>query len=56
MGGQSLPAGSASDAPNPQWTVPADWQQGNASSMRRATFVVKGADGQMAEIAVSVFP
>ena len=56
MSGQSLPAGAASDAPNPQWTVPADWQQGNPSSMRRATFLVKGADGQSAEIAVSVFP
>jgi hypothetical protein len=56
MSGQSLPAGSASDAPNPQWSVPADWQPGNPSSMRRATFLVKGADGETAEIAVSVFP
>lgn len=56
MGAGSLPPGSASDAPNPQWSVPADWQQGNPSSMRRATFLVKGADGQTAEIAVSVFP
>ena len=56
MSAQSLPPGSASDAPNPKWSVPADWQEGSASSMRRATFVVKGADGQGAEIAVSVFP
>lgn len=56
MGAGSLPAGSAADAPNPQWSVPADWQQGNPSSMRRATFLVKGADGQSAEVAVSVFP
>ena len=56
MGAQSLPAGSASDAPNPQWSVPADWQQGNPSSMRRATYLVTGMDGQTAEIAVSVFP
>jgi hypothetical protein len=56
MGAQSLPAGSAADAPNPQWSVPADWQQGSRSSMRRATFLVKGADGQTAEVAVSVFP
>jgi hypothetical protein len=56
MSGQSLPAGSASDAPNPQWSVPANWQQGNPSSMRRATFEVTGADGQTAEIVVSVFP
>jgi hypothetical protein len=56
MSGQSLPASSASDAPNPQWSVPSNWQQGNPSSMRRATFEVTGADGQAAEIAVSVFP
>jgi hypothetical protein len=56
MSGQSLPAGSASDAPNPQWSVPANWQPGNPSSMRRATFEVTGADGQAAEIVVSVFP
>jgi hypothetical protein len=56
MNAQSLPAGSASDAPNPQWTAPPDWQQGSASSMRRATYVVKGADGQTAEVVVSVFP
>jgi hypothetical protein len=56
MSGQSLPPGSASDAPNPQWSVPADWKPGNPSSMRRATFLVTGADGQTAEIAVSVFP
>ena len=56
MSAQALPAGAAADAPNPQWTVPADWQEGKASSMRRATFLAKGADGQTAEIVVSVFP
>lgn len=56
MSGQSLPPGSASDAPNPQWSVPAGWQEGGPASMRRATFLVKGADGQTAEIAVSAFP
>jgi hypothetical protein len=56
MSGQSLPANSASDAPNPQWSVPAGWQQGNPSSMRRATYLVKGTDGQTAEVVVSVFP
>jgi hypothetical protein len=56
MSAQGLPPGAAADAPNPQWTVPADWQEGKASTMRRATFVAKGADGQAAEIVVSVFP
>jgi hypothetical protein len=56
MSAQSLPPGAASDAANPQWSVPAGWQEGRASSMRRATFLVNGADGQGAEIVVSVFP
>lgn len=56
MSGQSLPPGAASDAANPQWSVPAGWQEGRASAMRRATFLVNGADGQSAEIVVSVFP
>jgi hypothetical protein len=56
MSAQSLPPGSVSDASNPQWSVPANWQPGNSSPMRRATFEVTGADGQTAEIAVSVFP
>jgi hypothetical protein len=50
---QALPAVAAADAPNPQWTVPAGWQEGQSSAMRRATFVVKGDDGQAAEVAVS---
>ena len=56
MSAQSLPPGAASTAANPQWTVPAGWQEGQVSAMRRATFLVGGADGQSAEIAVSVFP
>jgi hypothetical protein len=56
MSAQTLPPGAASDAPNPKWTVPKDWQEGKASSMRRASFVAKGADGQTADIAVTVFP
>jgi hypothetical protein len=56
MSAQTLPPGTASDAPNPQWTVPKDWQEGKASSMRRASFVAKDADGQTADIAVTVFP
>jgi hypothetical protein len=56
MSAQALPPGAASDAPNPEWTVPEGWQEGQASAMRRATFVVKGDDGQAAEVAVSTFP
>ena len=56
MSAQGLPAGAAADAPNPQWSVPKDWQVGPASAMRRATFVVAGADDQSAEVAISVFP
>src|ERR1041385_4278862 len=56
MSAQAFPPGAAADAPNPHWTVPANWQEGKASTMRRATFVAKGADGQSAEIVVSVFP
>src|ERR1041384_5761452 len=56
MSAQTLPPGTAADVPNPQWTVPKDWQEGKASSMRRASLVAKGEDGQTAEIAVTVFP
>lgn len=56
MSKQSLPPGAVAEAPNPQWTVPMDWQVGNPAPMRRATFLVKGADGQSAEISVSAFP
>ena len=57
MSAQQLPPGTAaSDATNPHWAVPKDWQPGKPSSMRRASFIVKGTDNQVAEIAVSVFP
>ena len=57
MSAQQLPPGAtASDVTNPQWVVPPDWQPGKQSSMRRASYVVNGAEGHSAEIAVSVFP
>jgi hypothetical protein len=56
MSAQTLPPGAAADAPNPQWTVPAGWQEGKASALRRASFVVKGEGNQSAEIVVSAFP
>jgi predicted small secreted protein len=56
MSAQALPLGAMADATNPQWTVPKDWEEGKAAPMRRATFVVKGVDGQSAEVAISAFP
>jgi hypothetical protein len=56
MGQQSLPPGAMADTANPQWTVPKDWEEGKTAPMRRATFLVKSADGQSAEVAVSAFP
>jgi hypothetical protein len=52
----ALPPGAAAGGPNPEWTVPKDWEVGTGSAMRRATFVVKGSDGQGAEVVVSSFP
>ena len=56
MSAQKLPPGAMADATDPQWSVPKDWQQGKQSPMRRGSFVAKGADGQTADIAVTVFP
>ena len=52
----ALPPGAAAGGPNPEWTVPKDWTVGSGSAMRRATFEVKGSDGQSAEVVVSSFP
>jgi hypothetical protein len=56
MNSQTLPAETLGQAKNPQWTVPADWKAGRQSAMRRGSFLVSGADGQSAEIAITVFP
>ena len=57
MGGMgALPPGAASDAPNPQWSVPSNWTVGSGSAMRRATFEVAGSNGQSAEVVISSFP
>jgi len=56
MSQQTLPPGTSADAANPQWTVPANWQPGKISSMRRASYVVKGDGDKAAEIVVTVFP
>ena len=41
---------------NPKWDVPADWQTGPVSSVRRGSWTVKNADGQSVDIAVTAFP
>ena len=57
MDAQQLPHGAAAgDATNPKWVVPQDWKPSKQSSVRRASFVVTGADNQAAEISVTVFP
>ena len=56
MSGQNLPPGAAASAPNPHWTVPSGWQQGQPSSIRRGSFRIAGPDGQTADVAVTVFP
>ena len=53
---QALPPGTSADAANPQWVVPASWQPGKISSMRRASYVAKGDGDKVAEIVVTVFP
>ena len=47
---------AAAGIPDLRWTVPADWQSKPASSLRKATFVIPGAGGASAELAVSAFP
>ena len=38
------------------WTAPATWQAKQASAMRKATFVVTGEGGAVADLAVTAFP
>ena len=56
MSKQTLPADAKAAVGTPQWTVPATWTTGAASSMRVASFNVAGEGKQSAEIAVSAFP
>jgi hypothetical protein len=56
MSAQALPPGATAQAINPQWTVPEGWQAGPPSSVRRASFAVKGPAGQAVDIAVTAFP
>lgn len=49
------PVVSAS-GPGLKWTAPAGWQEKPGVGMRKATFVVPGANGATAELAVTAFP
>jgi hypothetical protein len=42
--------------PDLHWVAPAHWQAKPASAMRKATYLIPGADGATAELAVSAFP
>jgi hypothetical protein len=55
MSTQKLPTGAVPEAGNPQWTVPKDWMEGKASAVRRGSFLAVGAEGQSADVAVTVF-
>ncbi len=44
------------DGPGLKWTAPAGWQEKPAAAMRKATFVITGANGATAELAVTAFP
>lgn len=56
MSQQTLPAGTVADVGNPKWDVPAGWQPGKVSSMRRASYIVIGAADKAGEIVVTAFP
>jgi hypothetical protein len=59
MSKMPLPAGALSQTGNPKWVVPDRWTPGPESTVRRGSFLVKGAgefEGQTADIAVTVFP
>lgn len=44
------------NGPGLKWVVPARWEEKPASSMRKATFLISGANGAVAELAVTAFP
>lgn len=56
------PAGMAgtpvvsADGPSLKWTAPAHWQDKPASAMRKATYLIPGANGAAGELAVTAFP
>ena len=42
--------------PHLKWTLPAGWTEVPAGQMRVASFVVKGADGQQADVSIIPLP
>lgn len=46
----------SADGPGLKWAAPAHWQAKPASAMRKATYVVPGANGAAGELAVTAFP
>ncbi len=38
------------------WTAPASWQSRAGSAMRKGTYIITGADGATAELAITAFP
>jgi len=53
MAGQPVPRAEGREL---TWTAPAHWTSKAASSMRKATYVVPGAGGATAELAITAFP
>ena len=47
---------TAAEGANLKWVAPPNWQQKTVSSMRKATFIIPGANGSSAELAVTAFP
>jgi hypothetical protein len=39
-----------------QWTAPASWEARAGSAMRKGTYIIKGAGGATAELAITAFP
>ena len=56
MAGQTLPSSSLAQVGRPEWEVPAHWQEGRASSIRRGSFRVAHPASGEADISVTAFP
>lgn len=54
--GMAGPPVAPADGPGLKWVAPAHWQTKPASAMRKATYVVPGANGAAGELAVTAFP
>jgi hypothetical protein len=48
--------GSPAALPRLQWTLPAGWEEGQASSMRVGSFLVKDKEGQRADVSIIPLP